>query len=69
MAKGTGWHYVRSQHLRTEPTHASRFGSNYTFEKRQRDLAKRGKKAEKRLQKAGAKGYPAPDEPPRPNEN
>ncbi len=32
---------------------------NYSFEKRQRDLAKQRKKEEKRLKKQGAKNTPA----------
>jgi len=40
---------------------------NYAFEKRQRDLAKKKKKEEKRQKKA--KGDPATDEPPNPNED
>ena len=36
---------------------------NYSFEKRQRDLAKKAKKEEKRLRKAGAPANPETPEP------
>jgi hypothetical protein len=36
---------------------------NYSFEKRQRDLAKKAKKEEKRLRKAGAPANPDAPEP------
>jgi len=36
---------------------------NYSFEKRQRDLAKKAKKEEKRLRKAGAPASPETAEP------
>jgi hypothetical protein len=36
---------------------------NYSFEKRQRDLAKKAKKEEKRLRKAGAPEAPETPEP------
>ena len=36
---------------------------NYSFEKRQRDLAKKAKKEEKRLRKAGAPATPETPEP------
>jgi hypothetical protein len=36
---------------------------NYSFEKRQRDLAKKAKKEEKRLRKAGAPANPDASEP------
>lgn len=36
---------------------------NYSFEKRQRDLAKKAKKEEKRLRKAGAPASPETPEP------
>jgi len=36
---------------------------NYSFEKRQRDLAKKAKKEEKRLRKAGAPAGPETPEP------
>jgi hypothetical protein len=36
---------------------------NYAFEKRQRDLAKKRKKEEKRQKKVGAADTPAPDAP------
>ena len=36
---------------------------NYSFEKRQRDLAKKAKKEEKRLRKAGAPASPENPEP------
>ena len=36
---------------------------NYSFEKRQRDLAKKAKKEEKRLRKAGAAAHPETPEP------
>ncbi len=36
---------------------------NYSFEKRQRDLAKKAKKEEKRLRKAGAPANPENPEP------
>jgi hypothetical protein len=39
---------------------------NYSFEKRQRDLAKKAKKEEKRLRKAGAAENPASPEPAAP---
>lgn len=37
---------------------------NYSFEKRQRDLAKKAKKEEKRLRKAGAAANPETPETP-----
>lgn len=37
---------------------------NYTFEKRQRDLAKKRKKEEKRLRKTGARGDQPSEGPP-----
>ena len=37
---------------------------NYAFAKRQRDLAKKQKKEEKRLKKAGAQDTPSPDVQP-----
>lgn len=37
---------------------------NYSFEKRQRELAKKKKKEEKRLQKLEAKAPQTPDEQP-----
>ena len=39
---------------------------NYSFEKRQRDLAKKAKKEEKRLRKAGAPADPESPESPEP---
>ena len=36
---------------------------NYSFEKRQRDLAKKAKKEEKRLRKAGTPANPEAPEP------
>ncbi|MDP2136010.1 MAG: hypothetical protein Q8J99_20595 [Sulfuritalea sp.] len=39
---------------------------NYSFEKRQRDLAKKAKKEEKRLRKAGAPAAPEGAENPDP---
>jgi hypothetical protein len=39
---------------------------NYSFEKRQRDLAKKAKKEEKRLRKAGAPEAPETPETPEP---
>jgi hypothetical protein len=39
---------------------------NYSFEKRQRDLAKKAKKEEKRLRKAGAAANPEATETPEP---
>lgn len=36
---------------------------NYSFEKRQRDLAKKAKKEEKRLRKAGTPANPETPEP------
>ena len=39
---------------------------NYSFEKRQRDLAKKAKKEEKRLRKAGATANPEGTETPEP---
>jgi len=39
---------------------------NYSFEKRQRDLAKKAKKEEKRLRKAGAPANPDGTEIPEP---
>ncbi len=39
---------------------------NYSFEKRQRDLAKKAKKEEKRLRKAGASANPEGTENPEP---
>ncbi len=39
---------------------------NYSFEKRQRDLAKKAKKEEKRLRKAGAPAGPEGTETPEP---
>ena len=37
---------------------------NYSYEKRQRDLAKKRKKEEKRKRKAGIQSEPASDAPP-----
>ena len=42
---------------------------NYAFEKRQRDLAKKKKKEEKRLKKAEAKGDQATEDQSKPNED
>jgi hypothetical protein len=39
---------------------------NYAFAKRQRDLAKKKKKEDKKLRKAGTTGSPSEDAPPRP---
>lgn len=39
---------------------------NYSFEKRQRDLAKKAKKEEKRLRKAGSPANPEGSENPEP---
>ncbi len=39
---------------------------NYSFAKRQRDLAKKQKKEEKRLRKAALQPTPGAEEPPRP---
>lgn len=39
---------------------------NYSFEKRQRDLAKKAKKEEKRLRKAGSPANPDGTENPEP---
>jgi hypothetical protein len=39
---------------------------NYSFEKRQRDLAKKAKKEEKRLRKAGGPANPEGTENPEP---
>jgi hypothetical protein len=39
---------------------------NYSFEKRQRDLAKKAKKEEKRLRKAGTAANPEGTETPEP---
>ncbi|MDP1612701.1 MAG: hypothetical protein Q8M11_16740 [Sulfuritalea sp.] len=39
---------------------------NYSFEKRQRDLAKKAKKEEKRLRKAGGSANPDGAETPEP---
>ena len=39
---------------------------NYSFEKRQRDLAKKAKKEEKRLRKAGTAENPETPETPEP---
>ena len=39
---------------------------NYSFEKRQRDLAKKAKKEEKRLRKAGGPANPDGTETPEP---
>jgi hypothetical protein len=40
---------------------------NYAFAKRQRDLAKKQKKEEKRLRKMDAQLQPAQDTPPQPS--
>ena len=40
--------------------------TNYTFEKRQRDLAKKRKKEEKRQRKIGIQSEPPSEGPPQP---
>lgn len=40
---------------------------NYTYEKRQRDLAKKKKKEEKRQRKSGTQGERPPEDPPQPS--
>jgi hypothetical protein len=42
---------------------------NYAFEKRQRDLAKKRKKEEKRLRKTDAKDEKPSEDPPQPPED
>lgn len=54
------------RHCKNRHGHNTMAKPNYTFEKRQKELAKQKKQAEKLLKKAAAKGELAQDELPHP---